>query len=230
MFVAGEARNKRSNSPLFEKIPIIAKFTGGRGVFFAGQNRKQRPARRLILPIKESGLPMPLQTIDPFELKIEANQLWEDGLLLTAGDLRAGRFNTMTVGWGGIGMLWSTPTVTVYVRPTRYTFEFMEAYDTFTLTAFPARYSAALNLLGTNSGRDGDKISAARLTPVAAEEVAAPAFAEANLVIACRKIYWADLDPAHFSDTSIVEHYPNKDFHRQYIGEVLSIKGDSQFR
>lgn len=173
---------------------------------------------------------MPLQTIQPFELKIEAIQLWEDSLLLTAGDLKAGRYNTMTVGWGGFGMMWSAPTVMVAVRPTRYTFEFIEAYDTFTLCAFPDRYAAALNLLGVRSGRDGDKIAAAGLTPIPAEGVAAPAFAEANLVVSCRKLYWADFDPTHFCDPSIDHHYPRKDYHRQYLGEILSIKGDARFR
>lgn len=172
---------------------------------------------------------MPLQIIQPFELKIEANQLWEDGLLLTAGNYVAGRYNTMTVGWGGFGMMWSVPIVMVVVRPTRYTFKFMETYDTFTLCAFSERYADALKLLGTRSGRDGDKIAASGLTPVAMDGITAPAFAEAELIVSCRKLYWADFEPAHFCDPSIVHHYPKKDYHRQYIGEILSIQGDKQY-
>jgi flavin reductase (DIM6/NTAB) family NADH-FMN oxidoreductase RutF len=109
------------------------------------------------------------------------------------------------------------------VRHSRYTFEFMEQYDTFTLSAFPPEYQEALSLLGNRSGRNGDKISTSGLTPQASSLVAAPCFQEAELVIECRKMYWNDLNPVHFLDEAIYEKYPNRDFHRIYYGEVLKI-------
>ncbi|OQX83491.1 hypothetical protein B6D60_10405 [candidate division KSB1 bacterium 4484_87] len=138
-------------------------------------------------------------------------------------------YNTMTVAWGSFGVMWNKPFAHVVVRPTRFTFEFMEKFDTFTLTGFPEKFRDALTLLGTKSGRDGDKISEAGLTPIAATKVAAPAFAEADLVVECRKIYWQDFDPGHFQDKSIDENYPLKDYHRIYFGEIISIQATERY-
>jgi flavin reductase (DIM6/NTAB) family NADH-FMN oxidoreductase RutF len=117
----------------------------------------------------------------------------------------------------------------VVVRPTRYTFGFMQRFDTFTLCAFPERYRRALSLLGSKSGRDGDKIAESGLTPVRSERVAAPCFAEAELVLECRKLYWSDFDPSHFMDASILSLYPARDFHRAYFGEVVEIRGTDAY-
>jgi flavin reductase (DIM6/NTAB) family NADH-FMN oxidoreductase RutF len=156
--------------------------------------------------------------------------LWEPGwFLLTSGDFAAGQFNAMTVSWGGMGVLWNKPVVQVVVRPQRYTFQFMEQYPTFTLCAFPPEYRAALNLLGTKSGREGDKIREAGLMPVASGAVPAPAYAEAELVFCCRKIYWQDLDPEHFLDPAIDRNYPRRDYHRAYFGEIVAAFGTSNF-
>jgi flavin reductase (DIM6/NTAB) family NADH-FMN oxidoreductase RutF len=150
--------------------------------------------------------------------------------LLTGGDFASGQFNTMTISWGTMGILWNKPIAQVVVRPVRHTFQFMEKYDTFTLSALPAKYRKALSLLGARSGRDGNKIAEAGLTPIASSCVAAPTFAEAELVLETRKIYWADLEPSHFLDASIDTNYPKKDYHRSYIGEVLAIFGEDHFR
>jgi len=144
-------------------------------------------------------------------------------LLLTAGDFATRQFNSMTIAWGSFGTIWYKPFVQVVVRPARYTREFLEKYDTFTLCAFPAQYKAALQLLGSKSGRDGDKIAESGLTPVACDKASAPAFAEADLVIECRKIYWQDFDPTHFLDPSIEGFYAKQDYHRIYYGEILAI-------
>ncbi|MCX7682720.1 MAG: flavin reductase [Anaerolineae bacterium] len=167
-----------------------------------------------------------LQPIAVDDLVVRPHDLWSrQWLLLTAGDWKAGHFNTMTVGWGMLGTLWGKPVAQVFVRPTRYTYAFMERYESFTLCAFPERYRRALSLLGSRSGRDGDKVAQSGLTPVAATRVAAPAFAEAELVIECRKIYWSDLDPAHFLAPEIADNYPLRDYHRCYVGEIVAVFG-----
>lgn len=164
------------------------------------------------------------------ELLLETVKLWEDQwLLLTSGDFKTGHYNSMTVAWGSFGWMWEKPFAQVVVRPVRYTYEFMEKYESFTLCAFPRKYRKALSILGTASGRDEDKIARAGLTPAACAQVAAPAFAEAELVMECRKIYWDDLKPDHFLDTEIDTHYPNKDYHRIYFGEILAIEGVNKF-
>ncbi len=174
---------------------------------------------------------MPLQPIEFTRFAPSVFQLFDrQWLLLTAGDFARGEFNTMTISWGSIGVVWGRPFVQVFVRPTRHTFQFMESYGSFTVTAFPEQYRQALNVLGVRSGREGNKIAEAGLTPVAATEVAAPAFAEAELVIECRKLYRDALEPAGFLDPQVEVNYPKKDYHGTYFGEILAIRGEAKFR
>jgi len=169
---------------------------------------------------------MTLQHISIEHLTFRAYDIWMNRwLLLMSGDFSAGRFNAMTVGWGSMGAMWNKPFVQVVVRPIRYTYEFMERYDTFTLNVLPETYRPALKLLGKKSGRSGDKISEAGLTPMASNAVAAPCFQEAELILECRKMYWDDLDSAHFLDAEIPSHYPKRDYHRMYFGEIQFILG-----
>lgn len=152
-------------------------------------------------------------------------------MLLTAGEKDGGNFNTMTISWGMFGTLWGRPCVQVVVRPQRYTMEFLEKYDTFTLSAFPMEYRKALSYCGANSGRDGDKIAEAGLTVVDSEEVEAPTFAEANLVFECRKLYVDKFNGKNFLDKGIVKDcYPSRDYHVIFIAEVLRVEGTSEFR
>lgn len=155
---------------------------------------------------------------------------WDgQGMLLTSGDFQSGQFNAMTVGWGSMGIMWGLPFVQVVVRPVRYTYQFMEKFDSFTVCAFSERYAPALDLLGNKSGRDGDKITEAGLTPIVSSLVAAPGFAQAALILECRKIYWDDLEKAHFLDPRLEKKYPAKDYHRIFYGEIVAIQGEKQF-
>ena len=164
--------------------------------------------------------------IEPEDLNVRINYLWgKQWMLLTSGDFSAGKYNTMTVAWGSLGVMWNKPFVQIVVRPTRYTYQFIEQFGTFTLCAFPEKYKDALEILGTKSGRDGDKISEACLTPIASKHVAAPCFEEAELVLECCKLYWDDFNPAHFFDFGIDNNYPQKDYHRIYFGEIVKIFG-----
>ncbi len=169
-----------------------------------------------------------LQEIPIKKLKISPFNLWEsDWLLLTSGDFTRGSYNAMTVAWGSIGNMWNLPIAMVVVRPTRYTYGFINTYPTFTLCGFPKKYRKALNLLGTKSGRDGDKINEAGLTPIASEKVDAPIYKEVNLSIECRKIYFHDFNPRQFLDERIEKHYALKDYHRMIFGEILMVKGNT---
>ena len=168
----------------------------------------------------------------PFDmLRVRPHHLWNSQwLLLTVGDFKARKFNAMTVGWGSLGTMWGRPFAQTVVRPTRYTYQFLKQCNTFTLCAFPSEYRQALQLLGTRSGRDGDKIAQAGLTPIASTQVAAPGFAEADLIIECRQLYWDDLEPSHFLDSKINGHYPKQDYHRVFFGEILAIWGTDTYR
>ncbi|RPJ43763.1 MAG: flavin reductase family protein, partial [Chloroflexi bacterium] len=109
-------------------------------------------------------------------LSVKSYSFFEiDWLLLACGDYERRQYNAMTISWGSLGVMWARPIIQVVVRPQRYTYEFIEKYDTFTVCAFPKEYHQALSLLGTKSGREMDKIAKAGLTPIPATCVAAPA-------------------------------------------------------
>ena len=152
-----------------------------------------------------------LLTDNPFKL------IGKDWMLITAGT--PGLFNTMTASWGGLGVLWERKVAFCFIRPTRYTYEFVERSDTFTLSFFAEHHRKALSFCGSHSGRDSDKIKAAGLTPLNEDEFVY--FDEARLVLACRKIYFQDISPDRFLDQSINEMYPQKDYHRMYVGEIV---------
>lgn len=163
-------------------------------------------------------------------LLVRAHQLWvNQWLLLTAGDFASGKFNTMTVGWGSIGTMWNRPFAHVVVRPGRYTHEFMEKYNTFTLCAFPEEHRPALKKLGSSSGRISNKIADSGLTPAASAKVAAPSFAEASLILECVKLYKSRIDPAGFFDPAIDNNYPGKDYHTIYYGEIVAASGTAEY-
>ena len=149
--------------------------------------------------------------------------------LLSAGDLAAGDWNCMTVSWGAFGVIWGRPMAMVVVRPSRFTHGFTERHDSFTLAAFPESLRPALEYCGSHSGRDGDKAKACGITPVAARGVKAPAFAEAELVVECRKTYAEQLEPGHFLADWIEANYPNKDYHTMYFGEIVAISGTPKY-
>ena len=165
-----------------------------------------------------------LLTDNPFKL------IGSDWMLFTAGNLPAPGFNTMTASWGGLGVLWERRVATCYIRPTRHTFSYIEKATLFTLSFFDEKHRAALTYCGTHSGRDTDKVRGAGLTP--AQEAGFVYFSEARLVLACRKIYHQDIDPGRFLDPKIEGMYPQKDYHRMYIGEIVTclVKGPVQGR
>ena len=139
--------------------------------------------------------------------------------LFTAGTKE--HFNTMTIGWGLMGDLWNVPAFTAYVRPSRYTWQFAEENDCFTVSFFGTPRPQALAVLGTKSGRDMDKIHQSGLTPVELEGQVA--FEEAQVVLICKKIYVDDLKPEKIPQQWKDKFYGDGDYHRIYTGQVLSV-------
>ena len=168
--------------------------------------------------------------INPYNLSINPHCLFDkQTMLLAAGNFSRSDFNEMTIGWGSIGTMWNKPFVQIVVRPTRFTFGFLEDYDDFTLSAFPKEFKRALAYLGSRSGRDGNKLAETNLTAIASQKVKSPSFEQAELTIECRTIYSADFDPTRFIDPAIEQNYPNKDYHRMYYGEIVGIFGTEKF-
>ena len=141
-----------------------------------------------------------------------------DWMLVAAGT--AENFNMMTASWGGMGVLWNKNICWCVIRPQRYTFQFVEDNDMFSLSFFDEEHRAALKHHGTVSGRDSDKMQNSGLTPIV-DDSTGVYFEEARLVLACRKIYYQDLEPANLLDPTIQANYPQKDYHRMYFGEIV---------
>ncbi len=165
-------------------------------------------------------IPFEALVLRPFHL---LDQEWA---LLVAG---AEPPNPMTVSWGGFGTLWNRPVVTVYVRPTRFTYGLMNDRPEFTLNFLPPEMRPALDLCGSRSGRDTDKWAEARLSPEPSETVAVPRVAGAELALECRTLHTFDLDPARFVDPALDRHYPKRDYHRAFIGQVTAAWASDRF-
>ena len=105
----------------------------------------------------------------------------------------------------------------------------MKTFPTFTLSAFRPACRDALQLLGGKSGKDSNKIAESGLTPVAAKRVAAPTFAEAELVFECNKMHAQFLDPKGFQTPAIEANYPSQDYHCVFFGEILAVRGVSSY-
>lgn len=161
-----------------------------------------------------------LQKIEPQDINQNPFKLIDDDwFLLSAGDLHA--FNTMTASWGGVGILWNKPVVFCFVRPQRYTYKFMESNYLFTMSFFDESHRDALSLCGKVSGRQTDKMKATGLKPFESPH-GSIFYEQSKLMLECRKLYFSDIIPEHFIVEAINKNYPKKDYHRMYIGEIIS--------
>ena len=139
--------------------------------------------------------------------------------LVTAGNEDS--FNTMTISWGGMGTIWNKPVATVYVRTSRYTHEFIDNNDYFTISFFPEEYKKILGVLGSKSGREMDKMHASGLTPVQVEN--GITFKEAETTFVCRKLCKQPIELQNMPEDVVNSFYKADTRHDMYIGEVIKI-------
>jgi len=162
--------------------------------------------------------PVDFNTLNPEIFKVFDVQ----NALLTAGNQKT--CNTMTIGWCQLGTLWSLPVCTVYVRPERYTYRFMENYDYFTVSVMPITERNTVAVCGTKSGREIDKIKECGLTVRYGKEEA-PFFDEAEMVLVCKKIYVQDMELRCVKEGDKILPFYGKmgggGWHRAYIGQVV---------
>lgn len=163
-----------------------------------------------------------LLLIDIKDVEQNAVSLIADNwLVVTAGN--EANYNPMTISWGALGQIWGAPAATIYIRNTRHTYSFIEDNKYFTLCAFPEEHREKVLYIGSNSGRDGNKIEATGLTPKNTE-LGNIYYDEANLVIECEKIYFNDLLPENITEPKGIESYKNEEsVHRMYIGKILNV-------
>ncbi len=159
--------------------------------------------------------------IVPGELKENAFDLiGEEWMLITAGS--PDRFNTMTASWGTLGVLWSLPVAICFIRPQRYTFEFAESSDFFTLSFLKPGYREILEFCGSHSGRDTHKIRETGLNPLVTDR-GNVYYEQCRLVLECKKLYSDWIREDEFVMKNLIRrNYPRKDFHKFYIGEIIS--------
>ena len=163
---------------------------------------------------------MSYKKIDVNELSLNPfKTIGKDWLLISA--VKDGKINTMTASWGSVGVIWNKNVVTVYIRPQRYTKEFVDSADYFTLTFFDG-YKKELGVLGSKSGRDSDKIRQVGFNVEMINEQ--PLFKQGTMGMVCKKLYRGKIEPTGFIDVSLdVKNYPDHDYHYIYIGEIESI-------
>lgn len=164
---------------------------------------------------------------DISSLNVDIFSLFDsDWALLTAGTLEEG-YNAMTISWGQLGSLWGMPgkakkIATVFVKPLRYTFEFMEKSGIFTISWFPREFRKDLGILGSKSGRDGDKLALTGLSPKAV--AGGVGYEQASLTLVCRKIYSDKLDRDRIPADAVQGFYLDEEPHHLYIGEVVHME------
>lgn len=182
----------------------------GKGYVISDQDRQNAAS--------EAPMVIGFKQTEPEEIRFNPFKLiGKDWMLITAGTEDG--FNTMTASWGGMGVLWEKKVCFSVVRPTRYTYRFLEENDTYTLSFFSSRFKKALTICGTKSGRDTDKVRESGLEP--AFDGDAVFFRQARLVFECRKLYFQDIIPANFRYSDLERFYPEKDYHRMYVGEII---------
>lgn len=149
----------------------------------------------------------------------------DDWALATAGTIE--HFNTMTIAWGSMGTIWGPPhagkpILTIYVSPARYTYDFLQENEYFTVSFFPDQFRRDLGILGSKSGRDGDKLALTALTPVAAKH--GVDFEQAKLSFVCKKLYTHQFE-AEKTPQDVQDWIYHGSFqpHAMFIGEIVEV-------
>lgn len=159
--------------------------------------------------------------IKPNELKDNVFKiLGEDWALLSAKN-KQGKVNSMTVAWGGFGVMWHKPVVFAVVRPQRHTKKFIDESEFFSFTFFEQEHKEKLKYLGSVSGKDEDKMEKVELDIINDK---APYFEQARLAVICKKLYEQDFKEECFIDKKLISDvYPTKDYHTMYVAEIDKI-------
>lgn len=152
--------------------------------------------------------------INPF------NKIGKEWMLVTSK--KDDKVNAMTASWGGLGVLWNKNIAFIVLRPQRYTKEFIDSSNEFSLSSFDSSFKKTLGYFGSVSGREEDKISKSGLHLIDIDGI--PSFDEANFIITCKNLYKQDLIPEGFIDSKLDSlNYPNKDYHTLYLAEITGI-------
>jgi len=167
------------------------------------------------------------KNVDPFDYAGHICKAMKKGILLTT---KNGDFvNTMTIGWGKIGIEWSKPVFIAYVRETRHTRQMLDNNSEFTVNIpYGDVDNKILSYCGKHTGRDTDKVKDLKLTTVASEIISVPGFEELPLTLECKVIYRQQQDLSAIPRSLIDRFYPEenregfRDYHIAYYGEIVN--------
>lgn len=154
------------------------------------------------------------------QLDLTLDKLAHGGLLLasTRGDDRS---NVMTIGWATIGIIWGLPMMVTLVRPSRYTYKFIEESGVFTVNVPTPEMSDYVAMCGTRSGREADKL--AQVAVSMAQTIDCVTLDQCSLVYECKVVHWNDVVPDHLLPEVRERAYGRGDFHRLYYGQILGV-------
>ncbi len=164
------------------------------------------------------------QHINVFDYAGRICSAMKRGILLTtwAGEVT----NTMTIGWGTLGIEWGKPVFVAYVRESRYTRELLDASGEFTVNIPIEEIDPKiLGFCGTNSGRDADKFAQMGLTTEESERISAPGIREFPLTLECRVLLRSRQDESKLAPAARERYYSGNDTgndHIAYYGEIVS--------
>ena len=133
------------------------------------------------------------------------------------------KVNTMTIGWGQIGVIWNKNIFTVLVRPSRFTYDLIEQAKEFTVSIplEDKKFGRALGLCGVESGRVQDKISKCGLTLQDGQVIATPVIAGCGLHYECKVVYKQEMTNPVLEQINST-YYPEGDYHTMYFGEIVT--------
>ena len=162
------------------------------------------------------------QRISPKQISKNPVSLFGDNwFVVSCGD--SAKFNEMTISWGALGFGWDVPTITMYIRNTRFTYEFIDKGKYFVLNSFDEKYREKVRYIGSHSGRNTDKVKETGLTP-RFTPLGNPYFEEASLVIECEKIYFDDIVRSQLFEQGQRNYSPDpKETHRMFIGKIVNV-------
>ncbi len=151
------------------------------------------------------------------------------GILLTTK--HDGKVNTMSIGWGQIGIEWNRLFFVALVRKGRYTHEMLEKNGEFTINVpLHDDCNDIIGYCGSHSGRDTDKIKDLNLTLEDSLIVSVPGIVELPLTLECTVLYKQDQDlsllPEHLrnqfypQDKGSAESGSNQNLHTMFYGEI----------
>jgi flavin reductase (DIM6/NTAB) family NADH-FMN oxidoreductase RutF len=163
------------------------------------------------------------EKVENFSFITETDRLLRDEGLLLVSEGDDGKPNAMTIGWGLVGTMWSEPFFVVAVRLSRHTHKLIEEAGKFTVCLPSKGMTEALNVCGTKSGRDMDKLKELGLTARKGTAVEAPYIAECPVHYECEVAFKTQVEKGELKEELENRVYASGDYHTLYYGHIKGV-------